>query len=99
MSLTHRLRNRLMRDGAAGAKQVIETIYERAIAGDTKLLALLFDRIDGPVAVRVIVDGELQRMLQVAERTIPHEHYVDLLEALTRESGALATGSDSDDDD
>jgi hypothetical protein len=88
LSLTEHLKAQLRANDGAEARAVVVAVVEGAKGGDAALQKLAWDRVDGPVAQRVVLEGELQRMLDTAQRVLPNEHYRALLEALTSDAGS-----------
>jgi hypothetical protein len=64
------------------AEKVARAALKKAQEGDAKVLAMFLDRLDGPIAARVIVESELAHMLAVAKDVLPEEHYAALVAAL-----------------
>ena len=82
MNLMPLIRRLLSEGDGEQALAVAQAALDKAKQGDAKVLAMFLDRLDGPVATRVIVEAELQHMLNVAKDVLPGEHYAALVAAL-----------------
>ena len=82
VTLTSMLRRDVLKDNHAAADAIIEATIRQAEGGNYQFVQMVLDRLDGPVAARVIVESELAHMLAVAKDVLPSEHYAALVAAL-----------------
>lgn len=82
MSLMPLIRKLLAEGDGKEAEKVARAALDKAKEGDAKVLGMFLDRLDGPIAARVIVESELAHMLAVAKNVLPPEHYATLVSAL-----------------
>ncbi len=77
-----RLRRALQANDGKLLEELVQVAIDAAKKGSYQHLAMIIDRVDGPIATRVIIEAELDHMLDVAKGVLPHEHYVALIGAL-----------------
>lgn len=98
VNLSTRLKT-YMRDNPKRVEQIIETLVKDAVAGDAQARKLLFDRNDGPLALKVEglsdeeMDRKLRGMLRFLASKLPKE-YAPILAEAARE----CLGSDEDEE-
>lgn len=88
LSMTARLRKVLTSGNGELADMLIRAMVREADGGSYHHLKEIIDRIDGTLVQQVQVTSAVERLLDIAQRVLPHDHYAALLEAISADGAS-----------
>ena len=92
------LKKKLRENGREMSERIATALLEGAAGGSIAHIREVLDRVDGPVAARVVIEAELERILDIASLVLVRDQYAALLDAVVRYGDKLppaAEGSEA----